>query len=566
MSVSPPEFPRQRPDGPIPPRRPPVRAAVAPIAPVPLVPPGVLARFGARVLDPQTAVQVPGARPNPTVYIGGSLLVRGLPQGSAGRIVERLQKSANLTRDPVRLTISRRDLALTEGLARTDESARRFDRTWTTRVLLSRSSSAPAPPPDAWEVLQSLRNDNADLAGELSLDHLMTACSDWSGVGGLWGGVGGLWGGVGGLWGGVGQGLAVYGSPGFGGRTPVVWSAPDPRIGAPPVDRAPVVALLDTGIGEHPWFQTSSGGFSEEVFFGGQPIGVTASTAEDPEYLGVVTDPINGMIDREAGHGTFIAGIVRQRCPQAYLLTVPVMPADGAVAEQEVLTALNQLLRVHLDGQATDAKNRDVIDVLSLSMGFYHETPQDVADDGPLAAVLQAFADAGVAVVAAAGNEATRSKFFPAALAPTMTSGVPMTSVGALNPDGHTIALFSNSGPWITTHAPGAGIVSTVPTTLSGGYGRSIAVDGIDPLPRATVDPDDYRSGFAIWSGTSFAAPWVAGEIAARIAAADDLGSVDVQSAITRSRAAVTSVLDERATVLTAGGTTTGSTTGQGPS
>ena len=51
----------------------------------------------------------------------------------------------------------------------------------------------------------------------------------WGGVGGVWGGVGGVWGGVGGVWGGVGGAIAEYGTPGFGGRTPVVWSARDPR-------------------------------------------------------------------------------------------------------------------------------------------------------------------------------------------------------------------------------------------------------------------------------------------------------------------------------------------------
>ena len=29
--------------------------------------------------------------------------------------------------------------------------------------------------------------------------------------------------------------------------------------------------------------------------------------------------------------------------------------------------------------------------------------------------------------------------------------------------------------------------------------------------------PDDFRSGFAVWSGTSFAAPWIVGEIAAEV-------------------------------------------------
>ena len=36
-----------------------------------------------------------------------------------------------------------------------------------------------------------------------------------------------------------------------------------------------------------------------------------------------------------------------------------------------------------------------------------------------------------------------------------------------------------------------------------------------DGRVRESIDPDDYRGGFGLWSGTSFAAPVVAGEIAA---------------------------------------------------
>jgi subtilisin family serine protease len=286
------------------------------------------------------------------------------------------------------------------------------------------------------------------------------------------------------------------------------------------------VALLDTGVGRHPWFAHEDGtlkdGIEEAVHCDGQLIGVLPGPATDPEYRGVVTDPLNGQIDRESGHGTFIAGIVRQRCPQAHILAIPVMAADGSVAEHELLTALGLLLKRHLE--ATPDRPAEMVDVLSLSLGYYHESPDDTALDAPLRRMLEQYAAAGVAVVAAAGNDATLAPFFPARLADVVSTGVPMTAVGALNPDGATVALFSNAGSWVTAHAVGAAVVSTVPTTLSGSSGRIIEARHAGRLPRTTVDPDDYRSGFAVWSGTSFAAPLIAGDIAAAIAVARGSG------------------------------------------
>ena len=89
-------------------------------------------------------------------------------------------------------------------------------------------------------------------------------------------------------------------------------------------------------------------------------------------------------------------------------------------------------------------------------------------------------------------------------------------SVGALNPSLRSLTLFSNVGPWVRTYAPGAAVVSTTPAFTGGAQAATRAdFEGFD---RQTVDPDDYRGGFAAWSGTSFAAPYVAGRIAAALA------------------------------------------------
>ena len=249
--------------------------------------------------------------------------------------------------------------------------------------------------------------------------------------------------------------------------------------------------------------------------FDGTRIGVWKEPSRDPENTGVIIDDVNGLVDQLCGHGTFISGIIRQRCPQAVILEIPVMASDGAALEEDVVTALGLLLDRHRAAKKDPGSiPHGVLDVVNLSLGYYHETP-DEADDSALHDLLRDFADEGVVVVACAGNDATRARFFPAAFAEPGHEA--LVGVGATNPDDRSITLFTNVGDWVTAHAPGAGVVSTVPTTLSGSLNPPLSVEGYGPGVRAGVDFDDFRSGFALWSGTSFASPWIAGEIAAEV-------------------------------------------------
>ncbi len=89
---------------------------------------------------------------------------------------------------------------------------------------------------------------------------------------------------------------------------------------------------------------------------------------------------------------------------------------------------------------------------------------------------------------------------------------VPLVSVGALNPNGLTDALFSNTGPWVRAWSPGAAVMSTMPS-FQGGL-EPVARTWVEGRQRESIDPDDFRSGFGIWSGTSFSAPLLAGRLA----------------------------------------------------
>jgi hypothetical protein len=111
--------------------------------------------------------------------------------------------------------------------------------------------------------------------------------------------------------------------------------------------------------------------------------------------------------------------------------------------------------------------------------------------------------------------------------------------VAALNPDGRTVALFSNAPVIVSAYRPGVSLVSTLPAVDGAGQSSVVVptVDGsseTDP-PRATVDPDSYLGGFGVWSGTSFATPVLAAELASELAQAADL--TDVSAAGMRKRA-----------------------------
>ena len=101
--------------------------------------------------------------------------------------------------------------------------------------------------------------------------------------------------------------------------------------------------------------------------------------------------------------------------------------------------------------------------------------------------------------------------------------------MGALNPDGQTIALFSNAGDWVSCHRVGAAVVSTMPTTFNGALQPAAELFVAGDGHRASLDMDNFHGGFATWSGTSFAAPVLAGQLAQRLIESDRAGlEVDV--------------------------------------
>lgn len=308
-------------------------------------------------------------------------------------------------------------------------------------------------------------------------------------------------------------GVDSYAELGFGGLQPVTYlgGEPEPRH---PDETSPIVAIFDTGAGPHPWLGPAV--LIDPRLASGEPIGVEPGDPTDPELRPSLAHPMDGIFDDAAGHGTFIAGIIRQECPDARILPVRVSDGDGVILENVLLGALGRLIEF-MDA-AANAGEASRVRVLNLSFSYFHETPDDPDTVSELRRLLDDIRARDCVVVCSAGNEATTRPTYPAAL--KAADPARHVSVGALNPSDRSTALFSNIGDWVEIYAPGVSIVSTLPVGFEGGMQAGTRSD-FNGRRRETLDVDDFQGGFGVWSGTSFAAPVVAGKIAERMLVGD---------------------------------------------
>lgn len=349
--------------------------------------------------------------------------------------------------------------------------------------------------PDPWAVLTAVRGSgDVAISSSVGLDHLLTQAEQPGGNPFA-----------------IGHGtpgLDRYGLLGYPGRGPVAWVGRPLRVEVPA--RRPRVVVLDSGIGPHPWF-VEDPAVTRVRLAGGGTIGpeidgatITSGGADD---RGTIGDVLLGSLGTHTGHGTFIAGLLRQECPAAEIVALAIMGSDGIVQESALTDALRALLGVV-------KSDPHWLDALVLSLGYYAETAEDLTYTSHLKDLLLSFGQAGVAVFCAAGNDATTRPSYPAAFAvdPAFDRPdvVPLVSVAALNANG-TLASFSNRGAWVTGAAAGVGLVSSVPVLADGSRRPTTRTPLFRGRARSTVDPDDFTSGFASWSGTSFAAPVLAG-------------------------------------------------------
>ncbi len=485
------------------------------------LPAAMLRRHGARVLDPEKAAAVHGfPPPRPTVYRARTLLVSdGVLQDTpkVGAINDVLAGvGMRLIPPPPAAPPRLRDAELARKLAQLPRVA----------ILVPDRDSAIPVVVDAWVAVQALRAavtpsgqrkpadsrlDQTDIE-QIALEHLLVGSAiDGVPIGHSGGGLTANPDSNSGV---TGPGSTdSYVISGGDTRTPValLLDAPHRRSAAECQDdygRRPVVAVLDTAVLDEGKKAEAKGDKPRELI-------------RHPWDTPITADPLVGELDSDSGHSTFISGIVRQIAPDARVLAVRIMHSDGAVYEGDLLCALRHLVIRIAHAQA--GRPEQMVDVLSLSLGYFDETPHDEKFTSGLWDVIELLLGLGVIVVAAAGNYSTSRRFYPAAFATKMPpAGVPLISVGALNPNGSK-AIFSDGGDWITAWASGAAVVSTLPVDINASRSPALRLrahpdnpmpPGISlPASRESLDPDDYSRGWAVWSGTSFSAPLLAARI-----------------------------------------------------
>ncbi|HEX6340746.1 S8 family serine peptidase [Umezawaea sp.] len=488
------------------PRRPATRADHPDL---PAWPQWSLDKHGGRMLHPVEATRRPdGSITRSTAYRAAVMLMPHGVLADAAACVEvdtELDRvGMSLKRDPESAWPSARLPAELEEL----DAARR-DRVPIPVVLFPRGTTTGVV--DAWTAVQQVRLGVAQgristmrsAMGAISLEHLL--------VGAPFGGVP--------TWSphDVRSGGEDGGSDDPYRLLPVAFTAgPPPRRPCGRDERRVVVAVPDSGINTHPWFglrdmgdPLPADGFLQayeasaevlreqaERLDGLTPTQVLTSVWEDVPH----TDELSQRIGGATGHFTFIAGRIRQNAPDADVLALRVLHPDNVCYEADLLVALWLLV--------ARTRRGDQVDVVSLSIGGYVE--DDSAAARNLREVVTELTDLGVVVVAAAGNDATTRRFYPAALA---TENPMVLGVGALNPD-DTEAWFSNAGAYVTVEATGGNVVSTFPTSVRGSRGPRLQSGS---GARRTADPDSFAGGFAVGSGTSYAAPEVAAAVAVEL-------------------------------------------------
>jgi subtilisin family serine protease len=262
-------------------------------------------------------------------------------------------------------------------------------------------------------------------------------------------------------------------------------------------DGKAIVAIIDTGVDpNHPvlrpvllqgydftrnqlgaseWLDVSSTGLSPTSSGAAQPVQVQQSSAAILDQSSAAI--LDGSPYVAFGHGTMTSGLVHLVAPRAYILPLKAFSSNGTGNLSNIIAALYYAVN-------------NKANVVNMSFDLSYTSPA-------LSQAVSYANKAGVVLVAAAGNENTSARVYPAAMSGSVV-GIASTS------DWDKRSSFSNYGSadvWIA--APGENVISTYP---GGTYGSE--------------------------SGTSFSSPLVAGTVALMLGAKQPINQSQAASAL----------------------------------
>ena len=247
--------------------------------------------------------------------------------------------------------------------------------------------------------------------------------------------------------------------------------------------------------------------------------------------IAAFVDFVNGRTEPydDYGHGTHVAGIIAGSgvssdgrftgvAPGADIVALKVLDGTGAGTTSDVLEALEWVL---------DNARAYNIRVVNLSLG--HPVFESAATD-PMVALVEALTRQGLVVVTSAGNMGTntatgepvyQSVTSPGNAPSAVTVGAAHTH-GSLSRADDTVATFSSHGPTAFEH-------EIKPDLVAPGYAIA-SLDARGSYLQSTYPQLQVMPGYLRLSGTSMAAPVVAGAAALMLAENPGLSSHTVKA------------------------------------